>query len=158
MGSLWYHGHTIFVNQCLALSTACPVLLLLILPICREAQGTRHAELHRRKFRSPAQGGQVTRLVVSVSVNLDLDAFRYIRVYKARLMNVDSNLTDVMNRLVRFLGPTSSSSLQCQALQWIWMIGYVVRMFCMESGRTGGHPDRSWDVQDTCLHSMINFC
>ena len=22
--------------------------------------------------------------------------------------------------------------------------------------RTGGHPDRSWDVQDTYLHGMIN--
>ena len=27
-----------------------------------------------------------------------------------------------------------------------------------ELGRTGGHVDRSWDVQDTCLHSMNNFC
>ena len=26
------------------------------------------------------------------------------------------------------------------------------------SGRTGGHPDRSLDVKDTCLHWMNNFC
>ena len=27
----------------------------------------------------------------------------------------------------------------------------------LKSGRTGGHLDRSWDVQDTCLYSMNNF-
>ena len=25
----------------------------------------------------------------------------------------------------------------------------------LESWRTKGHPDRSWDVQDTCYHSII---
>ena len=32
------------------------------------------------------------------------------------------------------------------------MTGFVVCLFCiilLESGRTGGHPDRSWDAQDT---------
>ena len=27
----------------------------------------------------------------------------------------------------------------------------------LESGRTGGHPDRGLDVQDTCLHSIIKM-
>ena len=27
----------------------------------------------------------------------------------------------------------------------------------LESGRTGCHPDRSWDVQDTCLHIFIKI-
>jgi hypothetical protein len=28
----------------------------------------------------------------------------------------------------------------------------------LESMKTGGHPDRSWDIQDSQIHGMKNFC